>query len=83
MKDKIFIIWSGSDRAAQLVKRTLEQEHKYICIVGGSFESSKQMLTVGDTVIRQMISCNQAIVIFQNSLSDFLNDIIQLLGIRP
>ena len=66
MKDKIFIIWSGSDRAAQLVKRTLEQEHKYICIVGGSFESSKQMLTVGDTVIRQMISCNQAIVIFQN-----------------
>ena len=25
MKDKIFIIWSGSDRAAQLVKRTLEQ----------------------------------------------------------
>ena len=66
MKDKIFIIWSGNNRAANIVKRILEQEYKYICIVGGSFDSDKQALTVGDTIIRQMKSCNQAIVIFQN-----------------
>jgi len=66
LKDKIFIIWSGDNVTAQKVKRILEQEYKYICIVGGSFESSKQMLTVGDTVIQQMKSCNQAIVIFRN-----------------
>ena len=66
MKDKIFIIWSGDSTTAQKVKNILEHEYKYICTVGGSFESSKQMLTVGDTVIQQMKTCNQAIVIFRN-----------------
>lgn len=66
MKDKIFIVWSGSDKIAKRVKRDLENNHSYICFVGGSFEGDTQMLTVGDTVLRQMRSCNQAIVIFSN-----------------
>lgn len=66
MKDKIFIVWSGSDRIAQKVKHVLENSYNYICFVGGNFEGRSQMLTVGDTVLRQMRSCNQAIVIFTN-----------------
>lgn len=66
MKDKIFLIWSGNNIIAQKVKTILETEHSYICIVGGSFEAGGQMLTVGDTVIKQMKGCNQAIIIFQN-----------------
>lgn len=66
MKDKIFLVWSGNNTVAQKVKRILETEYNYICVVGGSFESGSPMLTVGDTVLRQMKSCNQAIVIFQN-----------------
>ncbi len=66
MKDKIFIVWSGSDQIAQSVKQVLEINYNYICFVGGNFEERTQMLTVGDTVLRQMRSCNQAIVIFMN-----------------
>ena len=66
MKDKIFIVWSGSDKVAQKVKKVLENNYNYICFVGGHFEGDTQMLTVGDTILRQMRSCNQAIVLFTN-----------------
>ena len=66
MKDKIFIIWSGTNQVAQKVKNILENEYNYICYVGGNYNNDSQMVSIGDTVIRQMKSCNQAIVIFQN-----------------
>lgn len=66
MKDKIFIIWSGSNLVAQKVKKILENDYNYICYVGGNYDNNSQMVSIGDTVIRQMKSCNQAIVIFQN-----------------
>lgn len=66
MKDKVFIIWSGNNLVAKQVKLILEQDYNYLCFVGGSFDESKQMLSIGDTVIHQMNFCNQAIVIFQN-----------------
>ena len=66
MKDKIFIIWSGTNQVAQKVKNILENEYNYICYIGGNYNNDSQMVSIGDTVIRQMKSCNQAIVIFQN-----------------
>ena len=66
MKDKVFIIWSGDNMVAKRVKSILEQDYNYLCFVGGSFDQSRQMLSIGDTVIHQMNFCNQAIVIFQN-----------------
>lgn len=66
MKDKVFIIWSGNDRVAHKVKDLLEQQHNYLCFVGGNVDSGRQMLSIGDTVINQMRFCNQAIVIFEN-----------------
>lgn len=66
MKDKVFIIWSGDNNVAKRVKSILESEYNYLCFVGGGFDQSRQMLSIGDTVIQQMNICNQAIVIFQN-----------------
>lgn len=66
MKDKIFLIWSGDNEIALKVKTILESEHNYVCYVGGNHSNDSQMMSVGDTVIRQMKSCNQAIVFFQN-----------------
>lgn len=66
MKDKIFLIWSGSNDVAQKIKYILEEEYNYICYVGGNNENNSQMVSIGDTVIRQMKTCNQAIVLFQN-----------------
>ena len=66
MKDKVFIIWSGDKGVANHVKTILENDYNYVCYVGGCVENGKQMLSVGDTVINQMLYCNQAIVIFQN-----------------
>ncbi len=66
MKDKIFLIWSGDNQIAIKVKAILEGEHNYICYVGGNHTNDSQMMSVGDTVIRQMKNCNQAIVFFQN-----------------
>lgn len=66
MKDKIYLIWSGNTTVAYKVKRILEEQYNYICFVGGNFENSSMMLSVGDTVLRQMKACNQAVVIFQN-----------------
>ena len=66
MKDKIFLVWSGSNTIAKRVKSILENEYNYICNVGGNYDNNSQMVSIGDTVIKQMKSCNQAIVIFQN-----------------
>lgn len=66
MKDKIFIIWSGENTTALKVKHILEEKHNYLCYVGGNHQNDSQMLSVGDTVVRQMKACNQAIVIFSN-----------------
>lgn len=74
MKDKVFIIWSGDNQVAKRVKSILEQDYNYLCFVGGSVEQSKQMLSIGDTVIHQMNFCNQAIVIFQNKSEGTVSD---------
>ena len=66
MKDKIFLVWSGSNTIAKRVKSILENEYNYICNVGGNYDNNSQMVSIGDTVIKQMKSCNQAIVIFHN-----------------
>ena len=66
MKDKIFLIWSGSNDVAFKIKRILEDEYNYICYIGGNNENNSQMVSIGDTIIRQMKTCNQAIVLFQN-----------------
>ncbi len=64
MKDKIFIIWSGENKSAIRVKNILEDKYNYICYVGGCQQTDSQMLSIGDTVVRQMKICNQAVVIF-------------------
>ena len=33
MKDKVFIIWSGSNETAVKIKRILEHDHNYICTI--------------------------------------------------
>ncbi len=66
LKDKIFLIWSGSNTIALKIKKILETEHNYLCFVGGSHENNSQMFSVGDTVVKEMNTCNQSIVLFQN-----------------
>lgn len=66
MKDRIFLIWSGNNTIAIKIKKILETEHNYLCYVGGSHENNSQMFSVGDTVVKEMNTCNQAIVLFQN-----------------
>lgn len=65
MKDRIFIVWSGTDNIAISIKKILETK-KYKCIIGGNSDNSSKFSSIGDTVIQQIKSCNQAIVIFQN-----------------
>lgn len=65
MKDRIFLIWSGDNGIARKVKDVLEKRYNYICEVGGNDRNESNMVSIGDTVIRQMTSCNQAIVLFQ------------------
>jgi len=65
MKDKIFIIWSGSNDIALKIKRILDTKN-YKCTIGGNADNNSKFASVGDTVIQQIKSCNQAIVIFQN-----------------
>lgn len=66
MKDKVFIIWSGSNETAVKIKRILEHDHNYICTIGGNSDNNSDFASVGDTVLQQIKACNQAIVIFQN-----------------
>ena len=66
MKDRVFIVWSGTSAVATKVKNILEKEHNYVCSIGGNSDNNSTYSSVGDTVIQQIKSCNQAIVIFQN-----------------
>ncbi len=66
MKDRVFIAWSGSNTIALQVKVLLEKKYNYVCSIGGNADNDSKFSSVGDTVIQQMKSCNQAIVIFQN-----------------
>ena len=66
MKDKVFIAWSGSHNIASQVKHILENQFNYVCAIGGNADNSSQYSSIGDTVIQQMKTCNQAIIIFQN-----------------
>ena len=66
MKDRVFIVWSGTNKIAKGVQTILQDSHKYVCVIGGNEDNSSQCATVGDTVIRQIKDCNQAIIIFQN-----------------
>ena len=66
MKDKIFIGWSGNNSIALKIKKILENDYNYICCIGGNADNSSNFASVGDTVIQQIKSCNQAIMIFQN-----------------
>lgn len=66
MKDKVFIGWSGSNAVALKIKKILEQDHNYVCCIGGNADNNSSFASVGDTVIQQIKSCNQAIMIFSN-----------------
>ena len=66
MRGKVFIAWSGTRSVAEKVKEILDNEHDYICYIGGNSDNNSQYSSVGDTIIQQIKSCNQAIVIFQN-----------------
>ena len=66
MKDKVFIGWSGSNTVANAVKKILEEKYNYICYIGGNSDNSSDNISIGDTVIKQIKLCNQAIMIFQN-----------------
>lgn len=66
MRDKVFLIWSGTITVARKIKDILEKEYNYVCDVGGNSDNKSQMVSIGDTVIRQMKTCNQAIVLFKN-----------------
>lgn len=66
MKDRVFIIWSGSRDVAEKVKSILERDYNYLCWVGGNSENDSQAASISETIIFQMKACNQSIVIFQN-----------------
>ena len=66
MKDKIFIVWSGSNKIALKVKEVLESKYNYLCSIGGNSDNDSTFSSIGDTVLQQIKNCNQAIVIFQN-----------------
>ena len=61
MKDHIFIGWSGSNAIAMKVKNALEAKN-FRCTIGGNADNNSQYSSVGDTVIQQIKSCNQAII---------------------
>lgn len=65
MKDRIFVAWSGTNDVALKIKSILETK-SYKCIIGGNSDNNSTFASIGDTVIQQIKTCNQAIVIFQN-----------------
>lgn len=65
MKDRIFVAWSGTNAVALKIKEKLEKKN-YKCVIGGNSDNSSTFASIGDTVIQQIKSCNQAIIIFQN-----------------
>ncbi len=74
MKDKVFIAWSGSNEMAMRVKRILEEEYNYICYIGGNADNNSSYASIGDTVIQQIKTCNQGIVIFQNKANGSISN---------
>ncbi len=64
MKDKVFIAWSGSNSVARKVRDIL-RFHGYEGIVGGNDNNGSTHFTIGEVVISQIKSCNQAILILQ------------------
>ncbi len=65
MKDCIFVAWSGTNEVAIRIKGILEKKN-YKCIIGGNSDNNSTFASIGDTVIQQIKTCNQAIVVFQN-----------------
>ena len=65
MKDRVFIAWSGTSELALRVKHILENRCNYKCFIGGNGTNDSNFASVGDTVLQQIKSCNQAIIIFQ------------------
>ena len=65
MKDRVFIAWSGTNEIALKVKHVLENRCNYKCFIGGNETNDSNFASVGDTVLQQIKSCNQAIIIFQ------------------
>ena len=74
MRDKVFIAWSGNDVMALRVKRILQDEYNYICYIGGNSDNNSSSGPIGDTVIQQIKTCNQGIVIFQNKANGSISN---------
>ena len=74
MKDRVFIAWSGSSEIALKVKNVLENRCNYKCFIGGNGTNDSNFASVGDTVLQQIKSCNQAIVIFQKRKDGFISN---------
>lgn len=74
MKDRVFIAWSGTSEIALKVKNVLENRCSYKCFIGGNGTNDSNFASVGDTVLQQIKSCNQAIVIFQKRKDGFISN---------
>lgn len=74
MKDRVFIAWSGTSEIALKVKHVLENRCNYKCFIGGNGTNDSNFASVGDTVLQQIKSCNQAIIIFQKRGDGFISN---------
>lgn len=74
MKDRVFIAWSGTSEIAFKVKKILENRCNYKCFIGGNGSNDSDFASVGDTVLQQIKSCNQSIVIFQKRSDGFISN---------
>lgn len=74
MKDRVFIAWSGTNEIALKVKHVLENRCNYKCFIGGNETNDSNFASVGDTVLQQIKSCNQAIIIFQKRKDGFISN---------
>lgn len=63
MKGKVFIGWSGDRTIAEDVQKKLENE-EYTVIVGGDTRAETNLF-LGPSIINEIDSCHQAIIIFQ------------------
>ena len=74
MKDNVFIVWSGNkgQELALKVKEKLER-NDYHCIVGGEGGITNGM-HVGTTIINQMKTCTQAIIIVQKKENGIISN---------
>ena len=62
---KVFIAWSGnSNLATMLAKKINRTNSSYECVIGGNAQGN-QSIYIGETIIRQMHQCDQAIVLIQ------------------